>query len=231
MARNCAIDCYSIRDRSWGPRPLGRPKRPRRTGRRRQTATGRISEQGERGSGFGGVGYSFCAAGPGEAWLIYAMPGPECRAGVVWLPSPWRRVRAHPGRAASGHLRRRARVGRSPSRSRPSTSSDGALGAWRRSQPALARARRATRSSTGNGTAGWKGGARTRAIQPGPVGEEPTRGEQLRRISGLAWTQVRRSVGAGRESVQWRWTWVGTQSSCSSGADRPWSRARTVTTA
>ena len=26
---------------------------------------------------FGGVGYSFCAAGPGEAWLVYAVPGPE----------------------------------------------------------------------------------------------------------------------------------------------------------
>lgn len=57
------IDCYSIRDRSWGPRPLGRPK-PR--GGERQTA-----------SSFGGVGYSFCAAGPGEAWLTYALPGPE----------------------------------------------------------------------------------------------------------------------------------------------------------
>ena len=27
------IDCYSVRDRSWGPRPQGRPKR--RTGARR----------------------------------------------------------------------------------------------------------------------------------------------------------------------------------------------------
>ncbi len=56
-----AVDCYSFRDRSWGPRPLGRPK-PR---------TGKTT------SGFGGVGYSFCAAGPGQAWLIYAIPGPE----------------------------------------------------------------------------------------------------------------------------------------------------------
>ncbi len=27
--------------------------------------------------GFGGVGYSFCAAGPGDAWLTYSIPGPE----------------------------------------------------------------------------------------------------------------------------------------------------------
>jgi hypothetical protein len=54
------IDCYSVRDRSWGPRPQGRP--------RRQNGTG---------GAFGGVGYSFCAAGPGEAWLVYAVPGPE----------------------------------------------------------------------------------------------------------------------------------------------------------
>lgn len=58
------IDCYSVRDRSWGPRPLGRPKAVSRDG-------------GTRRASFGGVGYSFCAAGPGEAWLVYAMPGPE----------------------------------------------------------------------------------------------------------------------------------------------------------
>jgi hypothetical protein len=55
------IDCYSVRDRSWGPRPR------RRTG---QAARSRATN-------FGGVGYSFCAAGPGEAWLVYAVPGPE----------------------------------------------------------------------------------------------------------------------------------------------------------
>ena len=59
------IDCYSVRDRSWGPRPLGRPKR--RTGGVVVTSAGT----------FGGVGYSFSAAGPGEAWLTYAVPGPE----------------------------------------------------------------------------------------------------------------------------------------------------------
>jgi hypothetical protein len=58
------IDCYSVRDRSWGPRPLGRPKRREGDGK-------------PQAGGFGGVGYSFCAAGPGEAWLTYAVPGPE----------------------------------------------------------------------------------------------------------------------------------------------------------
>ncbi|HEX4434380.1 MAG TPA: hypothetical protein VH012_06100 [Acidimicrobiales bacterium] len=62
-----AIDCYSVRDRSWGPRPLGRP-------RPKPTPAGGTSEKR---SSFGGVGYSFCAAGPGEAWLTYAIPGPE----------------------------------------------------------------------------------------------------------------------------------------------------------
>jgi len=58
------IDCYSVRDRSWGPRPQGRPKR---------RAGSDVSQAGN----FGGVGYSFCAAGPGEAWLVYAVPGPD----------------------------------------------------------------------------------------------------------------------------------------------------------
>jgi hypothetical protein len=62
------IDCFSVRDRSWGPRPLGKPKR----------AEGRAEGKGRSaGQGFGGVGYSFCAADPGEAWLAYAIPGPE----------------------------------------------------------------------------------------------------------------------------------------------------------
>jgi hypothetical protein len=76
------IDCYSVRDRSWGPRPLGRPKprtdkpasegKPTRAGEGR--TTGAAARAGARS--FGGVGYSFCAAGPGEAWLTYAIPGP-----------------------------------------------------------------------------------------------------------------------------------------------------------
>jgi hypothetical protein len=59
-----AIDCYSVRDRSWGPRPQGRPKR-------------RSDETRSQAGSFGGVGYCFCAAGPGEAWLVYTVPGPE----------------------------------------------------------------------------------------------------------------------------------------------------------
>ncbi len=64
------IDCYSVRDRSWGPRPQGRPRpRPRPPTR---------TDQGPSPAGaFGGVGYSFGVAGPGEAWLAYAIPGPE----------------------------------------------------------------------------------------------------------------------------------------------------------
>jgi hypothetical protein len=64
------IDCYSVRDRSWGPRPLGRAKP-------RADATTTAAGKRPSTSGFGGVGYSFCAAGPGEAWLTYAIPGPE----------------------------------------------------------------------------------------------------------------------------------------------------------
>jgi hypothetical protein len=56
------VDCFSVRDRSWGPRPLGRPRR---------------REGNAPAPSFGGVGYSFCAAGPTDAWLVYAIPGPE----------------------------------------------------------------------------------------------------------------------------------------------------------
>jgi hypothetical protein len=55
-----------VRDRSWGPRPQGRPR----------PSAGNRPGPSQAGN-FGGVGYSFCAAGPGEAWLIYAVPGPE----------------------------------------------------------------------------------------------------------------------------------------------------------
>ena len=91
------IDCFSVRDRSWGPRPQGRPKR-------------RSGEAGSQAGSFGGVGYSFCAAGPGEAWLVYAVPGSRCGSRHVWLRAPRRSVRAHPGRGAPPHLRPRHRV-------------------------------------------------------------------------------------------------------------------------
>jgi hypothetical protein len=56
-----AIDCWSVRDRSWGPRPAGRP-------RRRPLADSDVH------TGTGGVGYSFGTAGPRDAWLVYAIP-------------------------------------------------------------------------------------------------------------------------------------------------------------
>jgi hypothetical protein len=59
-----AVDCYSTRDRSWGPRPMGRPKRKDQVGAAPLTR-------------FGGIGYSFGAATATEAWLVYSAPGEE----------------------------------------------------------------------------------------------------------------------------------------------------------
>jgi hypothetical protein len=78
------IDCYSVRDRSWGPRPLGR-RRPRTeatvstapSSAMNSAASSAAADKQPGTGGFGGVGYSFCAARPGEAWLTYAIPGPE----------------------------------------------------------------------------------------------------------------------------------------------------------
>lgn len=56
-----AIDCWSVRDRSWGPRPAGRPRRRRLT-------------ESDAASGTGGIGYSFGVAGPRDAWLVYSTP-------------------------------------------------------------------------------------------------------------------------------------------------------------
>lgn len=56
------IDCLSFRDRSWGPRPMGRRKpRPK--------------ADLETSTLFGGVGYSFGASNPENAWLVYSVPG------------------------------------------------------------------------------------------------------------------------------------------------------------
>ncbi len=55
------IDCYSVRDRSWGPRPAGR-RRPRPADDTRPQPV------------FGGVGYSFGTEGPADAWLTYSAP-------------------------------------------------------------------------------------------------------------------------------------------------------------
>ena len=55
------VDCLSVRDRSWGPRPQGRP-------RKRRTA------EAETTTGTGGVGYSFGTASPRAAFLVYSIP-------------------------------------------------------------------------------------------------------------------------------------------------------------
>jgi len=59
-----AVDCYSVRDRSWGPRPAGPPKK-------RRLADSDVS------SGTGGIGYSFGTAGPEDAWLVFSTPGAD----------------------------------------------------------------------------------------------------------------------------------------------------------
>jgi hypothetical protein len=59
-----AIDCFSVRDRSWGPRPMGRPKP--RPGSSPKSSTG-----------FGGVGYCFGTANATNGWLVYSVPGLE----------------------------------------------------------------------------------------------------------------------------------------------------------
>jgi hypothetical protein len=56
-----AVDCHSVRDRSWGPRPQGRPKKKR-------TADAEVS------TGTGGVGYSFGTASSEDAFLVYSIP-------------------------------------------------------------------------------------------------------------------------------------------------------------
>ncbi len=58
------VDCYAGRDRSWGPRPQGRPRR-------------RATAEPAAGTGLGGVGYTFAIAGPRDAWLVYSVPSIE----------------------------------------------------------------------------------------------------------------------------------------------------------
>src|SRR5882724_1660332 len=58
-----AIDCYALRDRSWGPRPKGRPRKRRTSANDVQTGTG-------------GVGYSYATASPKNGFLVYSIPEP-----------------------------------------------------------------------------------------------------------------------------------------------------------
>jgi len=63
-----AIDCYAVRDRSWGPRPAGPP-------RRRPPATGAAgAPPAPARPRTGGIGYCFGTAGPRDAWLTYSVP-------------------------------------------------------------------------------------------------------------------------------------------------------------
>jgi hypothetical protein len=59
------IDCLSVRDRSWGPRPQGRPRRRP------------VSEVDTQHTGSGGIGYSFGTASPDDAFLVYSIPQPD----------------------------------------------------------------------------------------------------------------------------------------------------------
>jgi hypothetical protein len=84
------VDCYSVRDRSWGPRPQG--PRPR-------------SRSGAPSAG-GGIGYCFATASPNDAFLAYSVPtahddpvvcGYLIRAGVyAHIVSGTRRVAVDP---------------------------------------------------------------------------------------------------------------------------------------
>jgi hypothetical protein len=62
------IDCFAPRDRSWGPRPRGRPRRPRPPG---VTA------------GIGGIGYCLGTASPTESFLTFSVPTAEDDAVVA----------------------------------------------------------------------------------------------------------------------------------------------------
>lgn len=62
-----AVDCLSVRDRSWGPRPMGPdPRKPKPAADApRKPRTPRPPE---------GVGYPFATASETEAWLAYTRP-------------------------------------------------------------------------------------------------------------------------------------------------------------
>jgi hypothetical protein len=62
-----AVDCLSVRDRSWGPRPMGpdprKPSKPKPAG-----GSPRAARPPE------GVGYPFGCASETDAWLLYTRP-------------------------------------------------------------------------------------------------------------------------------------------------------------
>ena len=60
-----AVDCLSVRDRSWGPRPQGPDPRKPRVDRPKRPSRPRPVE---------GVGYPFATASEGEGWLTYTRP-------------------------------------------------------------------------------------------------------------------------------------------------------------
>jgi hypothetical protein len=63
-----AVDCYSTRDRSWGPRPLGPDPRKPPAETPVRVASTKPPKPPE------GVGYPFATAGEGESWLLYTRP-------------------------------------------------------------------------------------------------------------------------------------------------------------
>ena len=170
-----AIDCYSVRDRSWGPRPMGRPKR-------KPAAAPPTTRPRP-----GGIGYSFGVAGPRDAWLVYSVPSLDGDPVVVRLPAPRRRVRAHPPRRAPARSRRRRRVAdphgdRRGRRRRPARSP------WsvkRRAGTGAATA--ATRCSAGDGTAPTDGArtSRTSRARCGPRLPRACRRCAAQRVSSM----------------------------------------------
>ena len=58
------VDCISVRDRSWGPRPMG-PDPRKKTTTKRASRPRRARE---------GVGYLFGSASHDDAWLMYSRP-------------------------------------------------------------------------------------------------------------------------------------------------------------